>query len=75
MTITDDTVLLNGQKVCPWVKHMTFDQNSCPKEVCYKYSIFNKSRNETVWERISSRHLKIQDPHSKPYDIYSRNTN
>ena len=41
MASDKDTVWLNGSKVRPWEWQVTYDQTTCPKEVCYKYSIKN----------------------------------
>tara|TARA_B110000285_G_C15051138_1_gene577049 strand:- start:176 stop:778 length:603 start_codon:yes stop_codon:yes gene_type:complete len=39
----------------------------CPKHICYKYSIRNDSKDNTVWEREPSRYIIIQNPEETPY--------
>lgn len=63
----NEVVWLTGMKVRPWEWNVTFDQTVCPKHICYKYSIRNDKKDDTVWEREPSRYVNIQDPDKVPY--------
>ena len=54
-----EVVWLTGMKVRPWQWSVQFNQTICPKYICYKYSIYNSSTNDTVWEREPSRYVHI----------------
>ena len=54
-----DVVWLTGEKVKPWKWLVTFKQIECPTKICYKYSIRNDSKDDTVWEREPSRYCDI----------------
>ena len=62
-----EIVWLTGMKVKPWEHFVTFDQMECPKHICYKYSIRNDKKDNTVWEREPSRYIIIQNPEETPY--------
>ena len=63
-----EVVWLTGEKVKPWKWLVTFNQTECPKHICYKYSIRNDYKDDTVWEREPSRYCNIQDPEEIPYN-------
>jgi hypothetical protein len=52
-------VWLTGEKVKPWEWSIEFGQTTCSKRICYKYSIRNDSKDDTVWEREPSRYVDI----------------
>ena len=54
-----EVVWLTGMKVRPWEWGVIFNQNICPKHICYKYSIRNDKQDDTVWEREPSRYVNI----------------
>lgn len=55
----EEVVWLTGMKVKPWEWKVVFDQNVCPKYICYKYSFRNEEEDHTVWEREPSRYVDI----------------
>ena len=55
-------------KVKPWEWYVHFNQKVCPKHICYKYSIRNESKDDTVWEREPSRYVIIANPEEKQYN-------
>lgn len=62
-----EVVWLTGMKVRPWEWFVTFNQIVCPKHICYKYSVRNDTKDDTVWEREPSRYVNIQDPEKVVY--------
>jgi hypothetical protein len=63
----NEVVWLTGMKVKPWEWFVHFNQIECPKKICYKYSIRNDTKDDTVWEREPSRYVIIANPETTPY--------
>ncbi len=62
MELGPETIWLTGEKVRPWVCEITFNHNSFPQRLVYKYSLVT-SQN-VIWEREPSRYLEILAPSS-----------
>ena len=60
----EEVVWLTGEKVKPWVYTIEFNHVVCPKFICYKYSIYDKQTQLTVWEREPSRYVDLEDPNN-----------
>ena len=60
----EDVVWLTGEKVKPWVHTIEFSHATCPKFICYKYSIYDQETQLTVWEREPSRYVDLDDPNN-----------
>ena len=67
MTLTeseDEVIWLTGEKVKPWVYYIEFDQKTCPKVICYKYSIYDKDTQILIYEREPNRWVDLEDPNN-----------
>lgn len=67
MTLTEseeEVIWLTGEKVKPWVYTIEFDQKTCPKVICYKYSIYDKDTKMIIYEREPNRWVDLEDPNN-----------
>ena len=60
----EEVVWLTRERVKPWVHSIEFSQVTCPKFICYKYSIYDNETKLIVWEREPSRYVDLEDPNN-----------
>lgn len=60
------TTWLTGEQVRPWVCEITFNHNTFPKRLVYKYSLVTDQN--VIWEREPSRYLEINAPENYNQD-------
>ena len=66
---------MTGEFVRPWIYDVTYRMKDLQRKIKYKYSIYDESKQHTVWEREPSRMLRIRDPNSYRGELGKQGSN